>query len=783
MAGIKDYSTTASNNSSVGGVTISEGMIPSNINDSLRAILADVREWYNDSQWIVYGDGDAAFTIAYASATTFTIASTDVTTFYHVGRRVKAVGSSTGTIYGTISATTFSTNTTVTVVWDSGSLQNESIAVSVGALSATNNIIPEGIISTAKLVDGSVTTAKIAADAVNGTKIADDSIDSEHYVDGSIDTAHIADAQITTAKVADANITTAKILDANVTTAKIADSNITTAKINDNAVTSDKIADAVLITNSEVSGSTPDDVTLFTTLASDTRYFRQDSSETIDSGDSWSASDSFIATTAAIDARVIDLVDDVGGFFPITNETSFPNTNPDINDGAGTIVSIQAIASTRTPNAGTVTISGGTIGGSTVTITGCGSTVLTAGFGVLVETSTTLNTYTFHRLTPKATEVTTVASISADITTVSGDTANIGTIATDLNGDDNIGTVATNITNVNNVGGSITNVNTVANNLSGVNSFAERYRVESSDPTGSLDEGDLAFNTTDNNLKFYNGTSWTAISPGIANVVEDTTPQLGGNLDLNSNNIDGTGNINITGSLTGTTFSGSGASLTNIPNGALDNNSITINGSAISLGGSVTIEATLPTITSISPDTITNAATNVVITGTNFVITPNVEIISTTGAIILANTVTRDSATQLTINVTLPDDGTYFIRIENPDGGAVRSSTALLTVSDAPTWTTASGSLGSVTQGGAFSSTVVASSDSAITYSVQSGALPSGITLNTSTGVISGTESGSDSGETVYNFTLRATDAELQTADRAFSITVTVGINNGIQFN
>jgi hypothetical protein len=190
-----------------------------------------------------------------------------------------------------------------------------------------------------------------------------------------------------------------------------------------------------------------------------------------------------------------------------------------------------------------------------------------------------------------------------------------------------------------------------------------------------------------------------------------------------------------------------------------------------------------PTITSISPQTIDNTASNIVITGTNFVITPTVEIHSTTGAVTLANTVTRDSATQLTINVTLPTDGTYFIRVENPDGLAVRSSTALLTVSDAPTWTTASGSLGSVAQGASFSTTVVATSDSAITYSVQSGALPTGLSLNTSTGVISGTESGSDTGETVYNFTLRATDAESQTADRAFTITVTVGINNAGQFN
>jgi hypothetical protein len=70
-----------------------------------------------------------------------------------------------------------------------------------------------------------------------------------------------------------------------------------------------------------------------------------------------------------------------------------------------------------------------------------------------------------------------------------------------------------------------------------------------------------------------------------------------------------------------------------------------------------------------------------------------------------------------------------------------------------------------------------------LSYSKISGTFPTGITLNSSTGVLSGTESGSDTGETTYNFTIRATDAESQTADRAFSITVTVGINNGGQFN
>ena len=285
MAGIKDYSSTAANNSSVGGVSIAEGMLPSNINNAFRAFAADIREFYNDSQWVIYGDGDGSFTAAYASATSFTISGSNVTSFYHAGRRIKAVGSSTGTIVGTISSSSFSTNTTVNVTWDSGSLSSESLTIYVGVLSQTNDSIPEDVIDAANLKSSSVSTAKIAADAVTGAKIADDAINSEHYTDGSIDTAHIADAQITTAKITDANVTTAKIAgdaitnakiaddaidsehytdgsidtahiaDSQVTTAKIADSGVTTAKINADAVTNAKIADDSIDSEHYVDGS------------------------------------------------------------------------------------------------------------------------------------------------------------------------------------------------------------------------------------------------------------------------------------------------------------------------------------------------------------------------------------------------------------------------------------------------------------------------------------------------------------------------------------------------
>jgi len=245
MAGIKDYSTTAGNNTTVGSISVAEGMLPSNINNAFRGLASEIREWYNDSQWVEYGDGDGSFTAAYASATSFTIAGTDVTSFYHANRRIKLTASTPGTIYGTISSSSFSTNTTVNVTWDSGSLSNEAISnVYVGILSKTNSSIPEGIVATATLADGSVTTAKLAADAVTNAKIADDSIDSEHYVDGSIDTAHIADSQITAAKIGSSAVTTAKIDADAVTNAKIADDSIDSEHYVDGSIDTAHIADA-----------------------------------------------------------------------------------------------------------------------------------------------------------------------------------------------------------------------------------------------------------------------------------------------------------------------------------------------------------------------------------------------------------------------------------------------------------------------------------------------------------------------------------------------------------
>lgn len=142
MAGIKEYDTTAGNNSTINSIDISEGCAPSGINNAIRQVLADSRSQWNDANWFEYGDGNGSFTITYASGTSFTVDGIDVTSIYHAGRRLRAVGSATGTIYGTISSSSFSTNTTVNVTWDSGSLSNESLTIALSILDSTNSGIP-----------------------------------------------------------------------------------------------------------------------------------------------------------------------------------------------------------------------------------------------------------------------------------------------------------------------------------------------------------------------------------------------------------------------------------------------------------------------------------------------------------------------------------------------------------------------------------------------------------------------------------------------------------------
>ena len=221
---------------------------------------------------------------------------------------------------------------------------------------------------------------------------------------------------------------------------------------------------------------------------------------------------------------------------------------------------------------------------------------------------------------------------------------------------------------------------------------------------------------------------------------------------------------------------------TSITNAKLANSSITIDGVTVALGASATV-VTKPTITSLTPSVVPNTSTAVVIAGTNFTNMPSVEAINSTGAIVAADSITYTSAASITATFTLPVDGTYFVRVENPDGVAVRTASADLTVSDVPEWVTGSGTLGTFS-GTAAISTITLTCTDATSFAVTSGAVTAGLTFSTGVGTatITGTQTAHSAAAT-DSFSVTATDAEGQTSVRAFTITWSFTIQGGGQFN
>ena len=396
------------------------------------------------------------------------------------------------------------TTGTVVTTGDTGTVATGMIAADAinGTKIADDSINSEhyvdGSIDTAHIADAQVTGAKLAADSVNGTKIADDSINSEHYVDGSIDTAHIADLQVTTAKIADGNIThgkiqdnaviTAKIADAQVTNVKIASDAVTNAKIADDsidsehyvdgsidtahigdsqitsvkiadgtiatgdiandAVTTAKIADAELKTLAGMQSGTASKLADSTALTADIADLNQIDGLTKQT--TISNTDTSFPTSGAVVDYVTQQIDEIGGFEAIANETQFPNTQP----VAGVAISIADAGGIVVNSSGTST-TGRTVGGSTVTINGIASnfnsSTVANGIRFIVTSTGSGQVYNYHKATLK----------EDDLVSLSGD----------------------------------------------INDFSERYRVGGTNPSTSLDSGDLFFNTSTGKLLVYNGTN------------------------------------------------------------------------------------------------------------------------------------------------------------------------------------------------------------------------------------------------------------------------------------
>ena len=449
----------------------------------------------------------------------------------------------------------------------------DNVAVSGDATLSNTGVLTIGNdkVVTAKILDANVTTAKIADANVTTAKILDANVTTAKVADSNITSGKLASDSVVTAKILDANVTTAKIADANVTTAKIADANVTTAKILDGNVTLAKLVDPSatnkLLGRTTAGNGDWEEVAIQTTLTS---------------------TDESIPTSKAVRDDIVSLVNDVGGFVAVADDQSFPNTNPDPDDGVGTVVSI-ANAGGLVVNGSGVTTTGRSLGSSTVTISGIPSayqsTTIADGLGMHVITTTTLHTYTYHKIIAKegdtntvATNISsvntvgsnisdistvagqiaptnnlsTVAGISSNVSTVAGFSANVTTVA-GISSD--VTTVSGNNANVTTVAGSIANVNTTATNIADVNNFANVYRIASSDPTTSLDEGDLVFRTDTDTMRVYNGSAWQNVAP-VSSAMAFGTLAVSGQSDVVADSTSDTLTIAGTGGTTITTNAG-----------------------------------------------------------------------------------------------------------------------------------------------------------------------------------------------------------------------------------
>jgi hypothetical protein len=542
---IKDYSTTQASNTSLNSIFVGEGMLPSNLNNAIRALMKNTRDWFNDAEWIEYGDGSGAYTSAYVSGTSFTIAGADVTSVYHAGRRVKVIAPTPGTIYGTISSSSFSTDTTVNVTWDSGSLSNEAITnIFIGILSKTNNSIPTELITDAQVATGAnINAAKLGTGVVDNTEF--------NYLNGvtsNIQTQLDAkQATITggASTITSSNLTVSRALESN-GSGKVAVSSVTSTELGYlSGVTSaiqtqfsnKQPLDAQL---TDIAGLTPTDSNF---IVGDGTNFVAESGATV-------RTSLGLGSIATQDSNNVTIT---GG--SITG-MSTPSLGSDVTTktyvddlvaGLKTRI-ITRLATTANLDLATDLENGDTLDGVS----------LVTGNKILVkdQTNQTQNGIYIVPASGAASrdpDFDTVAELAGQLVIIQEGSTNADKIY--LCTTDNSGSIGSVNITFSQVQPQFTGtVSSVAVADAGSSEFTVSGSPITSSGTitlavNSIDASKIGNGDVSNTeLSYVNGVTsaiQTQINGKLANVVEDTTPQLGGNLDVNTNSIVSVSNGNI----------------------------------------------------------------------------------------------------------------------------------------------------------------------------------------------------------------------------------------------
>ena len=186
-----------------------------------------------------------------------------------------------------------------------------------------------------------------------------------------------------------------------------------------------------------------------------------------------------------------------------------------------------------------------------------------------------------------------------------------------------------------------------------------------------------------------------------------------------------------------------------------------------------------PGISNVSPTSVESAAGGNVtftITGERFGVGATVQFISNTGVTLTASPVTRVSATQLTAVIAKNS----FVNAQEPYDVQVTNTSGLssvladqINVDSSPTWNTSAGTVATIREDATGTHATLSATDAegdTIVYSIVSGSLPGGLSLNSSTGAITGDPT-NVSASTTSTFTARVT-ANSKTTDRTFAIVV-----------